>query len=264
MKTFMNLPKFEEAKVLILPVPYEKTSSYKRGTKNGPDAILRASNELELFDVELKTEPYKVGVSTLDAVDNLEDLGKVRKDRFVIALGGEHSISFPLIKRLDQEDLSILQIDAHADLKDEFEGNKMSHACVMRRVFEINKNITQVGIRSLDKEEYDFIKKNKINCFFMHEKFDVKKIVKSLKKNVYITIDLDCFDLSVISDVGTPEPDGLKFRQVLELLEEVFKKRNVVGVDVVELIGKDDNSSYVAAKLVYKIIGYLGLYKFAM
>jgi agmatinase len=255
METFMNLPNFAESKVLILPVPYEHTTTYKKGTINGPNAIIKASNELELYDYELKSEPYKVGIVTLKPVIDLKKLELIKTNKFLIALGGEHTITLPLLKRFNQQDLSVLHLDAHADLKDSFEGKKLSHACVMRRISDFNDNITQVGIRSLDKEELTFIKRNKINTFFVDD-FDIKKIVKTLKKNVYITIDLDVFDPSVLPDVGTPEPNGLQFKQVTDLLKEVFEKRNVVGCDVVELCPSSQIvSSYTAAKLVYKLIG---------
>ena len=257
----MNLPNFEEAKVAILPVPYEKTTSYKKGTKNAPKAILKASNELELYDEELQKEPYQVGITTLDEIKTLEELEKLETDKFIIAIGGEHIISLPLIKRHSQENLSILQIDAHADLKDSFENNKMSHACVMRRVFEINKNITQVGIRFLEKKDHEFIKHNKINTFFMkdliYNKNYIQEILQTLKENVYLTIDLDALDPSIMPDVGTPEPGGVRWYQLLSLLKQLFKEKNVVGVDIVELCpNKTTNSDYIVSKLIYKIIGY--------
>jgi agmatinase len=258
MKTFLNLPKFEEAQIAILPVPFESTTSYKKGTKNGPKEIIEASNELYLYDPELKIEPYKIGITTLKEIKKLKELENLKSDKFIIALGGEHTITYPLVKKFPQKDLSILQIDAHADLKDEFDGSKLSHACVMKRISEFNKNITQVGIRALDKDESDYIQRHKINTFFAHEKFDVKKILKTLKKNVYVTIDLDGFDPTVIPDVGTPEPAGLQFKQVTDLLKEVFKYRNVVGADVVELCPSKNSelSAYSSAKLVYKLIGF--------
>jgi len=261
METFMNLPKFEEAKVAILPVPYEETTSYKKGTKNAPKAILKASNELELYDEELDKEPYQVGITTLDEIKSLEGIGNLQTDKFLIAIGGEHTISLSLIKRHNQENLSILHIDAHADLKDSFENNKMSHACVMRRVSEINKNITQVGIRSLEKKEHEFIKNNNIKTFFMkdliYNKNYIQEILQTLKENVYLTIDLDALDSSIIPDVGTPEPGGLRWYQLMSLLKQLFKEKNVVGVDIVELKPeKNTNSDYIVSKLIYKIIGY--------
>jgi len=258
MTTFLNLPKYADAAVSIVPVEYEKTTSYKKGTKYGSNAILKASNELYLYDEVLEIEPYKVGINTLSPVRELKKLEKLKKDKFIIALGGEHTISLPLIKRFDQENLSILHIDAHADMKDIFDNSKLSHACVMRRVSEFNKNIVQVGVRALDKDELDYMKKNKIKTYFMHQKLDTNEIVKNLKKNVYISIDLDAFDPSVIPDVGTPEPNGLTWLQVNDIIKAVFSKRKVVGCDVVELCpsGSSEISEYSAAKLVYKIIGY--------
>jgi len=257
----MNLPNFEEAKVAILPVSYEKTTSYKKGTKKAPKEIIKASKELEQYDEELEKEPYEVGITTLKEINSLNDLENLKTDKFLIAIGGEHTISLPLIKKHNQENLSILQIDAHADLKDSFENNKMSHACVMRRVFEINKNITQVGVRSLEKKEYDFIKENNIKTFFMKDLIYnsnyINEIINSLKENVYLTIDLDSLDPSIIPDVGTPEPGGLRYYQLLSLLKELFRRKNVVGIDIVELKpNKETNSDYIVAKLIYKMIGY--------
>jgi agmatinase len=259
MKNFMNLPEQlsneENSKVEILKVPHEETTSYGKGTKNAPDAIIEASNELESYDIETDSEPYKVGIHTKEEI-NVNNI--VNSDKFRIAIGGEHSITFNLIKNLDQDNLSILQIDAHADLKDEFEGRKDSHACVMRRVFEINKNITQVGIRSLDQEEMNFIKENNINTFFMKDlKEDwIQKVLETLKDKVYITIDMDGFDPAVIPAVGTPEPNGMNYSQVLSLLKEVFNQKEVVGMDFVELMPKEGDlvSPYTTAKLIYQSI----------
>ncbi len=266
MATFMNLPNFEEAKVAILPVHYEKTTSYKKGTKKAPKSILEASKELELYDEELEIEPYQIGITTLDEVNSLEELEKIKSNKFIIAVGGEHTISLPLIKRHPEENLSILHIDAHADLKDTFENKKISHATVMRRVSEFNKNITQVGIRSLEKKEHEFIKNNNIKTFFMkdlvYNKNYIYDILHTLKQDVYITIDTDAIDPSIIPDVGTPEPGGLRWYQLLNLLKQVFKEKNVVGVDIVELKPeKNTNSDYIIAKLIYKIIGFKELYE---
>jgi agmatinase len=261
MATFMNLPRFEEAKVVILPVPYEKTTSYKKGTKKASEYILKASKELELYDEELEKEPYNVGITTLDEIKSLEDLEKLETDKFLIAIGGEHTITLPLVKRFPEEKLSILHIDAHADLKNKFEDTTLNHATVMRRISEFNKNITQVGIRSLSEEEHSFIKANNINTFFMkdlvYNRNYVGDIIRTLKEDVYITIDVDALDPSIIPDVSNPEPGGLRWYQLLNLLKQVFKQRNVVGVDIVEFCPrKETNSDYILAKLIYKIIGY--------
>ncbi|MBT4334328.1 agmatinase [archaeon] len=259
MKNFMNLPEQlsneENSKVEILKVPYEGTTSYGKGTKNAPCAIIEASNELESYDIETDSEPYKVGIYTKEETD-LTNIKPSQK--FRIAIGGEHSITFNLIKNLNQNNLSILQIDAHADLKNEFEGRKDSHACVMRRIFEINNNITQVGIRSLDQEEVNFIQENKIKTFFMKNIREdwIQKVLETLTDKVYITIDMDGFDPTVIPAVGTPEPNGLQYNQVYSLLREVFNKKEVVGMDFVELMPKEGDlvSPYTTAKLIYQSI----------
>ncbi len=250
----------EKSKVVILPLPHEETTSYGKGTKEGPKAILEASRELENYDLETDSEPYLNGIYT----ENYTKLSEIEQylDKFVIALGGEHSITPPLLKKLNQDNLSILQIDAHADLKNEFEGRRDSHACAARRIYEINPNIVQVGVRCLDKEEKDFIEKNKIETFFMKDIINnpdwIKKLISELKEDVYITIDLDGFDPSLIPAVGTPEPGGLNWHQGLNLLKEVFKKRNVIGMDINELSPKKEDlrSPYAVAKLMYHCIGY--------
>lgn len=246
----------ENAKVIIQPIPYEKTTSYITGTKNGPREILKASKELEAYDIETDSEPYLVGIHTLkpSKPKNIKNYKK-----FTISLGGEHTISYYTIKHLDQKNLSILHIDAHSDMKDEFERNKFSHACVMRRVYEFNKNITQVGVRSLDLEEKNFIDKNNIPIFYMEQiRGDWDSIIKTLTDNVYISIDLDALDPSIMPSVGTPEPGGFYWHQLLNLLKEVFKRRNVIACDIVELCPRknDHISNYIAAKLAYKLITY--------
>ena len=257
----MNLPNIDNAKVAILPVPIETTTSYKKGTKRGPETIIRASSELEMYDEELGLEPYKVGITTLNEIYELEELENLKTDKFVIALGGEHTITLPIVKRFPEEKLSILHIDAHADLKNVFDGEKLSHACVMRRIAEFNKKIVQFGIRSLSKEEHEFIQRNNIKTFFMkdlvYDSNYIREILNSLSEDVYITIDVDAFDPSVISEVGNPEPGGIRWYQLLTLLKYVFKEKNVVGVDIVEFSPrKETNSDFILAKLIYKIIGY--------
>jgi agmatinase len=257
MEYFMDFQTdLEKAKVVILPIPHEETTSYGKGTKEGPKAILEASKELENYDLETNSEPYLNGIYT----ENYTDINKIKEytNKFIIALGGEHSITPYLLKKLNQDNLSILQIDAHADLKDEFEGRKDSHACAARRIHEINPNIVQVGVRSLDKEEKKFIEKNNIKTFFMKNINNIQDIISNLKENVYITIDLDGFDPSVIPAVGNPEPGGLSWYQCLNILKEVFKNKNVIGMDVNELSPKENDliSPYITAKLIYHCIGY--------
>lgn len=274
---FGGLPgqSFEKAKAIILPVPYEGTASYGSGTAEGPEAIIQTSRHMELYDWELDCEIYKKpGIFTIDSlpVQKLpaeKMIGAVEKKyqelvgvgKFVAMLGGEHSISYAADRPLRQKypDLSILQWDAHADLRDSWEGTPFSHACAMRRFYDQAKKIVQVGIRSLSAEEAKFIKKNKLRAnLFTPEEFDVKKIVSRLSRNVYITIDLDGFDPSVIPATGTPEPGGLFWSDFLKLMRAVFENKNVVGFDVVELapIKGQPASDFLAALAVYKMIGY--------
>lgn len=266
---------FEKAKVVILPVPYAGTVSYGSGTGRGPEAIIQASRHMELYDWELDSEPYKkpgiytlepLKVQKLEAEEMIKVVEKkyrdlVRAGRFVAMLGGEHSISYAADKPLREKypDFSVLQWDAHADLRDSWEGTRFSHACAMRRFYDQAKRIVQVGVRSLSTEEAEFIKKNKLRAnIFKPEEFDVKKIVSQLSRNVYITVDLDGFDPSVVPATGTPEPGGLFWGDFLSLMRAVFAKKNVVGCDVVELspIQGQPASDFLAALAVYKMIGY--------
>ncbi|MEE9430113.1 MAG: agmatinase [Melioribacteraceae bacterium] len=282
---FLGLDKkyssYDISKVVILQVPLEKTVSYGKGTSNGPKEILKASHYVEFFDEELKRELcFEKGICTLEeikfgklsvkkSIDKIYEEVKKQIDanKFVITLGGEHSLSIAPIKAHFEKykNFSILQIDAHSDLRDSYEGNKYSHASVMARVSEFTKNIVQVGIRALCKEEYDFIKENKINTFFMKDirnnKFGKnwqKKVLDSLSENVYITFDVDGFDPSVISATGTPEPGGLFWDETMNLLKVVGEQKNIVGFDVVELAPSKFHlaSNFNTAKLIYKMLNY--------
>lgn len=267
-----------------MPVPYEGTVSYGSGTAKGPEAIIQASRHMELYDMELGGENFQkpgiftlkpLAVGMLSAEKMIEKVEKVytdltAKEKFVVMLGGEHSISYaadwPL--REKSPDLSILQWDAHADLRDSWEGTKFSHACAMRRFYDNGKKIVQVGVRSMSKEEAEFIKKNKLEKnIFSPEKFGqtkiekektIKEILSRLSKNVYVTVDLDGFDPSVLPATGTPEPGGLFWPDFLELMAAVFQAKNVVGCDVVELapIKGQPASDFLAALAAYKMIGY--------
>lgn len=265
---------FSKAKVVILPVPYEGTVSYRKGASKGPAAIIEASRHMELYDTELSKEPYKIGIYTLSPlkIQSLEAekmIGKVEKKyseliakkKFVVMLGGEHSISYavdiPLAKKYPH--FSILQWDAHTDLRDCWEGTPFSHACAMRRFYDRASRVAQVGIRSMSKEEADFIKKNKLRSnIFSPKEFNAQKILRRLTKDVYITIDLDGFDPSVVPATGTPEPGGLCWLDFLVLMRAVFSQKNVVGFDIVELapIKGEPASDFLAALAIYKMIGY--------
>jgi len=247
------LSNYDKSKVVILPIPYEKTTTYMEGTKKGPKAILKASVVLQLYDEELEKNVCDVGICTLNNLKP-EDKPKVMMDsiymkvkkiisdnKFPIILGGEHSITPACVKAFSQKynDISILQIDAHTDLVDEWDNTKYSHACAARRCFEITKNIVQVGIRSIDIEELEFAKKNKIEIFWAKDLHDndewFDKVISKLSKNVYITIDLDGLDPSFMPSVGNPEPGGLQYYQTLRFLKKLSEKRNIVGFDMVEL-----------------------------
>lgn len=265
----------EDANVIILPVPYEESTSYGKGTKNGPQAIITASPNLEFYDEVLDAEPWRTGVYTEPAIDCNRDRNYifenttrrvnefVRQGKLVITLGGEHSISYPAYQGVhDQFDnLSVLQLDAHSDLRDSYNGSPYSHACVMRRIWEVNKNITGVGIRSQSVEERSFIKESNIDIVYAHNvraKGWPDKILDRILPNVYLTFDVDFFDPSVIPATGTPEPGGFLWYETLDFLKRVFDRKNVVAIDVVELSPNKNHihADFTIARLIYKMIGF--------
>ncbi len=265
---------YKNSKVVVLPFPYEKTTCYVKGTRNGPAAILNASIEMELYDEELGNI-FEVGICTLKPlkINEKPDLmvniayNKIKNllndNKFIATLGGEHSITFGIVKAFKEKykELCVLQIDAHADLREDFEGTRYSHACAMKRVLEIC-SVVPVGVRSLSFEEAEFVKQSKYKIFWAKNIVDndnwFDEAISRLAKNVYITFDLDGLDTSIIPSVGTPEPGGLSYYQTLRFLRKVFQKRNVVGFDVVELCPNKNNISpdFTAARLIYKLIGY--------
>ena len=280
-KGFLGLPKENKNKnkVYIIPFGLEKTVSYSSGTKNGPKKIIEASHQVELFDEELKLEPYKkFNIKTLKQEkiksklnDSLNQLSKIieqtlKSKCFPLTLGGEHSITPAIIKPLAKKysNLTIVQIDAHADLRDGYMGIHNSHAAAMRRCLD-NKNIkiVSIGIRNLCQEEFNYFKKNnkRIKIFWGNEmpKWNMTKLSKILKnKDVYLTFDLDGFDSSLMPATGTPEPGGLFWSDAMRTLKTVFKNSNVVGADVNELAPNPHLHAcdFLAAKLVYKILSY--------
>lgn len=260
----------------VLSVPYEGTVTYKPGTAAGPAAIIEASQQVELFDEELRGEFFQAGVATYPAVepaDNPPDQMRRVKDaarpiveagRFLLALGGEHSITAPLVELVDEVmgPVSVLQIDAHADLRDEYDGTKHSHACVMRRVLETTDRICQVGVRNWSKEE-DNACREQVARFITPETIEndpdwIASALNLLGETVYVTVDIDGLDPSIAPGVGTPEPGGLSWRQVTRLLRRVCAERRVVGADIVEVrpIPPNHVTEFLAAKLAYKIIAY--------
>lgn len=266
---------YESSRVIILPVPMEETATYLKGTARGPAAILQASANMELYDEELRWEPWRVGIFTHPEVkgEGVEShLGAISKvasrllsdGKFIVALGGEHTLTLGLLPPLKERfgDLTVLQLDAHADLRYEYEGNRLSHACVMRRIREMGLRTVQAGIRSMSQEEADCVSGEGASIFYAREiRQDPSwpdKVIESLGERVYLTIDVDFFDPSCVPATGTPEPGGFSWYETLDFLKKLAEQRELVGADVVELCPKkgDVTSDFLAAKLVYKIIGY--------
>jgi agmatinase len=271
---------YETAKAVIFPIPLERTTSYEHGTRNGPAAILEASRNMELYDEEFEREIYKeIGIATIPAIETgpgtldevLTEIHDAEADllkdgKFPVALGGEHSLTPPLVRAVAKKygDLSLLQIDAHADLRDQYLGNPNSHACAIRRSLEYCPAV-QVGIRSLSVEEAEAIPKLRTKIYWAKDivraPLDawIPKVIADLSPHVYLTIDLDGFDPSFIPATGTPEPGGLDWVQVTSLIREVAKVRKIVAMDVVELLPQPGQhaSDFFASKLIYKCLGYV-------
>ena len=270
---------FEGSRVVILPVPYERTVSFGRGTSYGPHSIIHASRSIELYDDELGSEPYDVGIHTLPELDcdvspegMVGDVQEVcsrllAENKFIIILGGEHSVTLGAVKAHREKggEFSVLNIDAHCDLRDSYEGTKYNHACVMRRVLDEGCPLVECGIRSYSKEEADFIREHgDIKIIHAREILEsgnsdwMDEAASNLLPDVYISVDVDSFDPSVMPSTGTPEPGGLSWHDVLGLLRKTFLDKNVIGMDIVELaplpgiVGPD----VLAAKLAHKSIGY--------
>ena len=266
-------------KVVIVPFGLEKTVSYGGGTKNGPKEIIKASHQVELFDDELNCDPYKkIGIKTLkpfvikkklnQALNQIEKINKylMVKKLFPLVLGGEHSITAgcvrPFVKNYKK--ICLLHFDAHADLRESYNGNKFSHASAIRRCLDYpNLEVISFGIRNLSGEEAYFIKKNKnrINVFWAKDKkkWNFNKFKKIIKgKKVYVTFDVDCFDISLMPATGTPEPGGLFWDDTMKILKIASKNSHIVGADVNELapIKGFPGYNFLVAKLVYKILSY--------
>lgn len=264
---------YGESKVLLQPIPFDLTTTYQKGTDKGPAALIEASRNLELYDIETDSEVYLKGIYTAPAIqaktshemitESHEAISKyLSQDKFVVTLGGEHTISFPAIKAHAKKfpNLTILQFDAHADLQPAYENNPYSHASVMARVRELPgiAQIVPVGIRSLSRVELKYLDREK--TFFAHELEGgwIDKVMSLLTNPVYITFDLDAFDSSLMPSTGTPEPGGLDWNKTFKLLKRVFTEKKVVGFDIVELCPQKGNGApdYLAAKLLYKMLSY--------
>ena len=276
-KTFAGIPDVyassDKAKIVLIPVPYDGTSTWQKGADKGPKAFLEASENMELYDIETDSEVYKEGIYLADAitensspeamVDAVHDITKkyIRKNKFVTIFGGEHSISIGTIRAFNEcyNSLTVLHIDAHADLRESYEGTKCNHACAVYEASQTT-NLVQVGIRSMDAIEKTVADDDK--TFYAHDMvtddFWMGNVIDQMTDTVFITFDLDAFDPSIMPSTGTPEPGGLLWYETLDFLKKVFEEKNVVGFDIVELCPNeaDKSSDFLAAKLYYKMLSY--------
>jgi agmatinase len=278
MTNFGGIPpiysSYDSAPIVVFPVPFDATSTWIKGADRGPDAILEASANMELYDIETDSEVYLKGIYTADPAkeksspENLavEVSARVRKflddGKFVVTLGGEHSVTIGAVQAYAEKvpGLCVLQIDAHTDLRPEYEGSKFNHACVMSRVRELCP-IVQVGIRSMDIVEKPYIAKDRI--FYAKDiagtnQLWIDKVIEKLDDHVYVTIDLDGFDPSIMPATGTPEPGGLSYYEVINLMRKLIVEKKLVGFDVVELCPNENNkaSDFLATKLIYQILSF--------
>jgi agmatinase len=266
---------WETARVVFFPIPYDLTSTYTAGSRRGPLAVIEASTHMELFDEELELETSRIGFYTLapleavasgplDMIRHIETYAEqaVREDKFPVLIGGEHTVTLGLARVLKRKypRLSFLQFDAHADLRDSYEGTPFSHACVGRRLAEIGP-LVQVGVRSLTEEESVFIKKGEVRTFFWHHLVHQpdwqENVCQALTDEVYVSIDLDVLDPAVMPAVGTPEPGGLSWPALTACLRRIAQRKKVVGFDVVELAPVPGLAApdFLAAKLIYRFLG---------
>jgi agmatinase len=276
-KTYAGIPeqyaKSETSKIVLIPVPYDGTSTWQKGANKGPEAFLHASENMEIYDIETDSEVYKNGIflanpieenSSPEAmVDAVHKTAKsyINKNKFVTLIGGEHSVSIGSIRAFNEcfNNLTVLQIDAHADLRKEYEGSNCNHACAVYEASQ-NTNLIQVGIRSMDKIEKTVMDLDKV--FFANDiltdDFWMENAIDLMTDNVFITFDLDALDPSIMPSTGTPEPGGLLWYETLDFLKKVFEEKNVVGFDIMELCPneKDKSSDFLAAKLYYKMLSY--------
>ncbi len=265
---------YNSSGIVIVPVPYDETSTWMKGADKGPDAILNASPNLEFYDIETGTEVHKRGIYTIPPVTEKSSPGKfveavrttalnlLKEKKFPVFIGGNHTVSIGSAMAFSEffPDLSVLQLDAHTDLRQEYEGSPFNHACVMARISEVAP-IVQAGIRSMSADELPYADRERI--FTAHDLYHDKTLYETalgkLSRNVYITIDLDVLDPSLMPSTGTPEPGGPDYYELMHFLKEVTRKRNVVGFDVVELCPSPLNKApdFVAAKIIYQLLSYI-------
>ena len=267
---------FDDARAVILPVPLDRTTSYVGGTRNGPREILQASSHMELWDEELGIDVHRAGIFTLPEMELpfgelpplMDEIQRVagevlRRDKFLVTLGGEHSITPPLVAAAAgrHPGLGVLQIDAHADLRDEYMGTRHNHACAMRRALDY-AHVTQVGIRSMSTEEAEVAASLSTTIFYDHSMRQqpswIDRVIDTLPEMVYLTIDVDGLDPAIMPATGTPEPGGLSWYEILALVRATIERRRVVACDVVELSPLPGimAPNFLCAKLVYKILTY--------
>ena len=275
---------YERSKVVIVGVPYDGTATFQSGARNGPDSILNVSPNLEHYDRELGNI-FEIGIFTAGTVDiedihvnpeavmnRVYDISKsyISDGKFLVTIGGEHSITQGVVRAYKEKfnKLSVLQLDAHHDLREEYGGSKYSHACVAKRLIDIGCSITQFGVRVTSEGEHEYIKEHNqdLNIFYAKDIYDNdnwhNEAIDSLSDNVYITLDLDGLDPSIMPATGTPVPGGLDWYGTLNFLRKVYEKKNVVGLDVTELkpIPGNEAPDFLAADLIYKNIGFLKKY----
>ncbi|MBN2034904.1 MAG: agmatinase [Deltaproteobacteria bacterium] len=267
---------FQSAAVAVLPIPYEGGVSYGRGTAKAPDSVIESSRHLELYDEVLKAEPHRMGIVTirppeipenpalLENVVYLSVRDLINAGKFTVMIGGDHSITYGYVKAFVEKygRISVIQLDAHADLRKTYDGSPFSHGCIMSRVRELTRDTLQIGIRSMSLGEADRISSENLSVCTMEEYrtggFELKSALVRLPDPAVLTIDVDVFDWSVIRSTGTPEPGGLLWDEALHLIKTIFARKKVVGFDVVELSADetDRNSSFAVAKLIYKMLGF--------
>ena len=276
-RTYAGIPaaysSLDTSKIVLIPVPYDGTSTWQKGADKGPEAFLKASENMELYDIETNSEVYKQGVYLAEAIEEksspeavVAEVYKtvkayILRNKFVTVFGGEHSISIGTIEAFNEcfDDLTVLHIDAHADLRASYQGSSCNHACALYQASQ-STNLIQVGIRSMDSAETTVMDPDK--TWFAHdmvnEEYWMDNVIDALSQDVFITFDLDAFDPSIMPSTGTPEPGGLLWYETLDFLRRVFEQRNVVGFDIVELCPREEDKSpdFLAAKLYYKMLTY--------
>jgi agmatinase len=268
---------YDNAKTVVIPAPLEQSTSYQQGTKNGPQAVIHASGQVETYDIELQKDCHLNGIHTTDALNfngktaeqacNLlyeKSRQVLNDDKWPIMLGGEHSISYGLFKALFEKypNLSIFHIDAHTDMREAYEGNPYSHASVMYLMRKSCTKTVHIGIRSMCEEEALYVKTHKVPVYYDYQTqktgLNTKEILSHLTDQVYVTVDVDGLSPTLVPTTGTPEPGGLGYYETLQILREIFKSREVVGMDFVEMMPIKNivHGDFAVAKLIYKCIGY--------